>query len=151
MEKIYNIKLDFNKLSEYKWDSSSEKNLPITSLIKLYQACDIYDIVEEYKNKYSKTFASIDILSCNFYTLQHLKRFIEENWKHYNISIDADEHIFWKSKNKEWHKYENKLSSKLVRSIADNYTQYCPYLNDELEDDVIKIEFPEEDILEKEA
>ena len=151
MEKVYNIKLYFNKLSEYRWDSATEKALPITALIKLYQACGVYEIIEEYKNETGRTFASVDILSCNFYTLQHLKRFIEDNWKHYNISIDADEHIFWKSRNREWHKHENKIAGKIERSISDNYSQYCPYLDDELEDDLIKIEFPEDKEEEKKA
>ena len=149
MEKEYIIKLDFNKLTEYRWDSNEEKSLPITSIIKLYQASGIYDIVEQYKEETGKTFASVDILSCNFYTLQHIKKFIEDNWKHFNISIDADEHIFWKSRNHEWHKHENSISGKIEHSVNDNYTQYCPYLDDDMEDDIIKIEFPEEKEEEK--
>ena len=38
MEKIYDIKLDFDKLSKYRWDSASEKELPITGIIKFYEA-----------------------------------------------------------------------------------------------------------------
>lgn len=127
------FKLDPDKLCEYKWG----EDFPITSCIKLYEACGLYQNLKDFYDNTETTVAPVDVLSCNFYTLQWIQRFIEDNWTHYNISIDADEHIFWKSRNKAWHKYENKLSNVTKRSIKEDYIQYCPALDDELEDLII--------------
>ncbi len=142
------FKLDPNKLFEYKWDDS----FPITSCLKLYEVSGIYQAIKDFYGDSNINVAPVEVLSCNFYTLQWIKRFIEDNWKHYNISIDADEHIIWKSRNKAWHKHENKLSSVVERSVLNDYTQYCPGLDDELDDLVIVFKDKEEETpSEKEA
>lgn len=135
------IKLDFDSLKKYKWSSPHAEDLPITSMIKFYQASGIYDKIKEMTGD-SKSWACLDILACSYYTLQHIKNFIEQNWKHYNITIDSDEHIIWKKRNKMWHDYEQTLSSKIANSLKDDFISYCPSLDENLEDDVIVLEIP---------
>jgi len=138
------IKIDFDLLTKYRWDSESATDLPIISIIKFYQASGIYDIIKKNTLEENKQWACIDILGCNFYTMMRIRRFIEDNWKHFNVMIDADEHIFWKNGNKSWHKYERTLSSKISNSIKADFSMFCPSLDDSLEDNIIEINIPEE-------
>lgn len=75
---ITTIKLDFDALD--KWTKPDSDDLPIYSFLSLYEACGLSPIIKKYSEEQGiKQFAPLDIIYCNFYTLQRIKNYIENN------------------------------------------------------------------------
>ena len=133
---IATVKLDFSKLEEGR--KTDADDIPICSLLSLYTACGIQDYIKDYCKDGEKVTA-LDNLACNFVTLQKLKTFIESNWMEYSLDIDGDNHVFWdtsKYQKNERH-YAKKLKAKIQYSINQDFMNFCPGVDEDIEDDVI--------------
>ena len=67
------------------------------------------------------------------------KQLIEDNWACYSINIEKDNSVFWDTR--KWGKnekhYAKKLSAKIQHSLNLDCIQYCPGIDEELENNVI--------------
>lgn len=150
---IKKIKLDFDQLSE--WTDPTQDDIPICSFIGFYKACGITAQVEKYvkKNPEFKVCA-VDNILCNFYTMKHIKNFIQNNWEIHELSIDDNNHPFWNTSRypKGATHYPKKVRALIRNSINTDFANYCPGLDDELEDDVLvfRVYLPEEERGKKE-
>lgn len=133
---IATVKLDFTELEE--WRKEDSDDIPVCSLLSLYTACGIQDSIKDYCKDGEKVTA-LDNLACNFTTLQKIKSFIESNWMEYSLDIDADNHVFWDTSKyaKNERHYAKKLKSKIQYSINQDFINFCPGIDDELDDDVL--------------
>ena len=142
---IVKIKIDFNKLDTW----HSEKDLPVCSFISLYEAVGLIPYVQEYlKTQDGAKIAPLNNILCNFYTIQHLRNYIKGNWERYSIDIDADNHVFWDEKGtyRAWQKhYKRRLKKRVESCLNFDFNNYCPGLDDDLEDDVIVFRIYEEE------
>jgi len=135
------IKITFNpeQLEEYTFQDKD--NIPVCSFLHIYEAIGLFPYIEEYKNEHSDyQLCAITDLSCNFYTLQFFKRLINLNWGCYELDIKDDNKIIWNTKKypKGTKHYEKTLKSKIKSCINLDFANYCPGLDDELEDYVLK-------------
>ena len=78
-------------------------------------------------------------LACNFNTLQRIKAFIEQNWMEYSLDIDKDNHVFWDTRKYEKNErhYAKKLNSRVQNSVNQDFLNFCPGLDDDLDDDIL--------------
>ena len=134
---IAKVDLDFESLDE--WRKEEADDIPICSLISFYKACGITKYIEEYKEKEGKSIVSLDNLACNFKTLQRIKDLIETNWSEYSLDIDKDNHVFWDTRTYEKNErhYAKKLNSRVQNSINQDFLNFCPGVDDELEDNIL--------------
>lgn len=131
------IKLDFEALDE--WRKEDADDIPICSLISFYTACGMTRYLEEYREKEGKNIVPLDNLACNFKTLQRIKSFIETNWMEYSLDIDKDNHVFWDTKTygKNERHYAKKLNSRVQNSINQDFLNFCPGMDDEIDDNIL--------------
>lgn len=136
------IKLDFNKLDEYR--DEKKDGLPIYSMLSFYQAAGVSDVIREYAEELGNQVAAIDVISCSFYTQQHIKKFVAERWEVFSLSLLDNNKVVWNTGTfpKGSKHYNRKPSKKVQKSLGYDFLNYCPRLNDELDDDVIEIEIP---------
>ena len=147
MEKdIKSVDLDFNALREYRWTNDEGEEFPILSLLHLYKASGLLDILTEYyKDKPDEHPVCIENILCNLYTLKKVKKFIEEIWGRYNIDIDRDHHVFWLGDDHSRRNYTRKLRAAPSRSVNQDFLNYCPGIDDSLENDVLLFRIYEKD------
>lgn len=150
---IKKIKLNFDKLEE--WTDPTQDDIPICSFIGLYKACGLMKHIEKYvKDHPDFKVCALDNILGNFYTIKHLKNFIEENWKTRELTIDKDNHVYWDtSKYPKGATHYSKKPKAIVRNcINTDFANYCPGLDDDLEDDVLvfRVYLPDEEEKEEE-
>ena len=132
------VTLNFEELEA--WRNTEADDIPICSFLSLYKACGLEPILEKYfEENNQKQIVALDNLACNFNTLNRCKQLIEDNWACYSINIEKDNSVFWDTK--KWGKnekhYAKKLSAKIQHSLNLDCIQYCPGIDEELENNVI--------------
>lgn len=138
---IIKVKVDFDKLES--WVKPGSDNLPVYSFLSLYEACGLEEHIRKYSEEHNNLqFVAADNLLCTFYTLQHLKFFIENQWKIYSLDINEDNHVVWDTRKYGKHEkhYARKLSKKLQSCINADFMNFCPGImedDDSLGDDEI--------------
>lgn len=155
-EEIARVKLDFDELAD--WRNAENDDIPICSCFSLYEASGLKGAIQKYCEENKAQIVAADNLVCNFYTLQRIKNFITENWQTYSIDIKEDNKVFWDTKrwNKNQKHYAKTLRAKVRNSVNADFVNFCPGIDDELEDNLIvfkiyhKIEVPAEEVPEKE-
>lgn len=148
------VTLNFEELEN--WRNTEADDIPICSFLSLYKACGLEPILEKYfEENDQKQIVALDNLACNFNTLNKCKQLIEDNWACYSINIEKDNSVFWDTR--KWGKnekhYAKKLSAKIQHSLNLDCIQYCPGIDEELENNVIVFRIytkPEENIEETE-
>lgn len=128
------IKLDFDALDNWK----NKEGFPICSFIHVYEACGLIEVI---KNNTEENYQLVpfDNILCNFYTLQRLKEFIKNNWECYSLTIKEDNKIIWTNdKYKQQKHYRRNLSKRVLASVNLDFANYCPGVDDDMEDNEIK-------------
>ena len=132
------IKLDFDSLSKHWWIDDNGESFPILCCLNLYEACGLIPHIEKYaKEKEGWQVVPLDNLQCNINTLEKIRSLIEHNWKIYKLDIDSDRHIIWKDNDKKPYNYERDMTATAAASVKSDFINYCPGMDDELEDDII--------------
>lgn len=138
MVEIGRATLDFDALQG--WRDVDLDDIPVCSLISLYRASGIMDVLQKYADDHPDTrFCALDNLSCNFYTLQRIRRFITENWRRFSLRLEGDHMIKWDTKRYakgEAHHLFN-LKTKVQNSINYDFASFCPAVDDDLPDNLI--------------
>lgn len=137
-KEIAKIELDFDQLEE--WRRDDEEGLPVYSLISFYEACGMQAEMKKYYGDAAKEAASpVDVLSCNFYTLQRIKNFITEHWEIFSLVIEENNNVKWDTR--KWAKnhkhYHRRLRSRVQNSLNFDFVNFCPAINDDLPDNVL--------------
>ena len=137
-EILEKITLDFDKLAE--WRQEDKDDIPICSVLSLYKASGITDAIQSYRiAHFDEPVFPIVNLCCNFYTLQRIRNFVTNNWQIYSLDIAADEEVKWDTR--KWAKgeshYPKKLKAKIRNSINMDFANFCPGLDDNLEDNIL--------------
>ena len=97
-------------------------------------------IKENFSEDEANQVCPVNNILCNFTTIKKIKNFIVNNWETFNIDLLGDEQIVWiKGERKEQRKRPKKRKSEIRHSIDLDFANYCPGLDDELEDDVITL------------
>ena len=141
---VERFELDFDMLEQ--WRNPDFDDLPICGFISLYRAIGVLDRIREYNDTHDKDkqFVPLDNLACNFYTLQRMRNLILDNWSCYSLDIDSDRHVFWDTT--RWAKnqkhYKKKLHAKVRNSINIDCANFCPGVDDELEDNILIFRVP---------
>lgn len=108
------------------------------SFLHVYEACGLVDIIKNNIEK-DQQLVPFDNILCNFYTLQRLKEFIKDNWACYSLTIKEDNKIIWSSeKYKQQKHYKRKLAKRVIASLNLDTANYCPGVDDDMEDNEIK-------------
>lgn len=164
---IANIALDFDALEA--WRREGEKGLPVYSMLSFYEACGMQQRVKDYYDEYGKDqFAPLDVVACNFYTLQRIKNLITDNWELYSMVIVENNRVEWDTR--KWapdtKHYRRKLRPRVRNSLNYDFANFCPAIDDDLPDNTLvfrviprekketpveTIEVPEEKIEENET
>lgn len=126
-----------------------EKGFPILSFLHVYEACGISDLIRAYVAAHEESkdkITAFDNLSCNYFTLQWLRNMIEDNWCSYSVKITDDRTLSWDTHRYaagEKHRRYNKPSTKKIeRSIALDFANFAPQVDDDLEDYVLEFGVP---------
>ena len=143
LKEINRIVLDFDAL-EF-WRDPDQDDIPICSLLALYRAAGLVSELKDYAaSNPGMQFCGLDNLSCNFYTLQHMRRFITDNWRRFSLKLTGDRAIEW-----DTHRYAKgtahrlfNLKTKIQNSINFDFANFCPSVDDELPDDTIVFSVP---------
>lgn len=145
------IELDFDKLEE--WRDETNDDLPVHSMISFYKASGIVDYLLQHQENLKGKSAALDIMSCNFYTQQRIKKFISERWEIFSLSLIEDNKVVWNTHTypKGVEHYNRKPSKKVTKSLLFDFLGYCPRLDDEVPDNMIEITFPTEEEEKEEA
>lgn len=137
-EEIARVNLDFDALEA--WRDTTQDDLPICSCFSLYKACGLQDFIKKYSEVHDNAqIIAVDNLFCNINTLERIKKFIIKNWEIYSIDIKEDNHVYWDTK--KWKKgqkhYAKKLKAKIRASVNTDFYNFCPGIDEEIEDNVI--------------
>lgn len=135
-KEIAKININFEALEDWR---KGEDEIPVCSFLSFYEACGLEPYVRKYFEEHdNKTMAPFDVLFCNFYTLQRIKNFLKNQWSIYSIDIKEDNKVIWKNSvyGKEKH-YPKKLAKRVEQSLLFDVTNFCPGIDDELEDNQI--------------
>lgn len=148
---IDKIKLDFDKLKE--WKDPENDGLPIYGFASFYKACGLTKILKEYSTLHENMqFVAFDNLVCNFKTVDKIKNLIKNNWSEYSLQIKEDGHVTWDTK--KWEKgkrhYKKTLSEATEANLKQNFANYCPQFDEDVEDDNIIFQVYEKIYEEKE-
>lgn len=142
---VIKVKIDFEKLDNWR----SEKDLPVCGFLSLYEALGLTPHIKEYADGQGGVkIAPLNNILCNFYTIQHLRNYIKGNWEIYSLDIDGDNHVFWDESGsyKAWQKhYKKRLKKRIESCLNYDFNNYCPGLDEDLEDDVIVFRIYEEE------
>lgn len=133
----YQIKLDFDAIAA--WRDEKNDDLPVHGMISFYRACGAADFIKEHAGEFGDQVAAIDIMSCNFYTQQRIKKFVSERWQIFSMSLLDHNKVEWNTHTfaKGSEHYARPLSKKVAKSLSYDFINYCPTLDDELPDDVL--------------
>jgi hypothetical protein len=137
-DEVGKVVLDFDKLT--RWRNKDKDDLPICSCLSLYKASGLEDIIKKYSQEHNGfQVIGLDHLYCNFDTLDKIKEFITKNWQKFSIDIDQDNHVYWDTK--KWAKgqehYLKTLKPKIKTSVLKDFYDYCPGIDEEVEDNII--------------
>ena len=119
--------------------------MPAYGVIAFYKASGVYDAIQEL-NPEGKQFAPGDILACNYTTHKKIKNFLEKIWSIFSLRYCADVGVTWDTRKYAAgvSHYAKTLGKKVKASVGANFLEYCPFVDDEMEDDYISISIPEE-------
>lgn len=137
-KEIAKIELNFDELEE--WRRDDEQGLPIYSLLSFYEACGIQSAIKAYYDKNGKEAASpLDILSCNFYTLQRIKRLITDHWEVFSFNLIDNNKVEWDTRKwaKGYKHYHRRLRPRVQNSLNFDFINFCPAIDDDLPDNVL--------------
>lgn len=133
-----------------------EKGFPILSFLHIYEACGISDLIRAYVAAHEESkdkITAFDNLSCNYFTLQWLRNMIEDNWCSYSVKITDDRTLSWDTHRYaagEKHRRYNKPSTKKIeRSIALDFANFAPQVDDDLEDYVLEFGVPADVVMDE--
>lgn len=131
--------LDFDALQN--WRDAEHDNIPISGYLAFYKACGLMPYIKEnFSEDEANQVCPVNNILCNFTTMKKIKNFIINNWETFNIDLLGDEQIVWiKGERKKQRKRPKKRKSEIRHSIDLDFANYCPGLDDELEDDVITL------------
>lgn len=136
---IARIELDFDAIRQ--WRKTGADDLPACSVLSFYEAAGVTQIIRDYLEGADTQVTALDNLSCNFYTLQRIKNFINDIWSRYSLTISEDNKVEW-----DTHRYTKGVAHKprepkarIRNSINYDFINYCPSVNDDLPDNVIVI------------
>ena len=148
-DKKYEIKLDFDAIKA--WRDSSVDDLPVHGMISFYKAAGVADFIKERVEEFGDQIAAIDIVSCNFYTQQRIKKFIAEQWEIFSLSLLDHNKVVWNTRTypKGVEHYHRTPSKKVLKSLSYDFFNYCPALDDELEDNILVLKVPTKPTEEK--
>ena len=126
-------------------------NIPLCSFLHIYEFLGLLPLIESYRKMFPDyQLCPITDLHCNFYTLQFLKRVINSNWGSYDLKVEEDGKVVWDTKKypKGKKHYEKKLRAEVRNSVNFDFANYCPGIDDELDDYVLvySIETPDQEI-----
>ena len=143
--KTYRIALDFEAIDN--WRDSERDDLPVHGMVSFYKAAGVIDFFKEHKEEFGENFAPLDVMDCSYYTQQHIRKFIQDQWEIYSLSLLDHNKVEWNTRTypkgtKHYHRHPSK---KIVKSINVDFLNYCPRLNDDLPDDVIEFVVPVEE------
>ena len=144
---IVKINLDFDAISA--WRNTKNDDIPACSFLSVYEASGLEPYFKEYCESKGEGFqlVAINNILCNFYTLQRLKRFIEEIWQVYSLTIDGDGQVHWDTS--KWAKgrkhYAKKMKAIVRNSVFTDFANFCPGIDDDLEDNVLVFRVYEDD------
>ena len=147
-KKIKKVKLNFDELEA--WTDPTQDDIPVCSFIAVYKASGLMKAIENYvKKNPGFQVCALDNIFANFYTIKRLKNLIEDNWKSRELMIDGDNHVYWDTSRypKGATHYPKKPKAIVRNCINIDFANYCPGLDDDLEDDVLvfKIYLPDEE------
>lgn len=135
----YNIiskkKLDFVNLQAYR--ASDSKAFPVLCFPNFYAACGILSDIEKYTQETGEQVCPIQQILCNFNTLKRIQHFIKNNWATFNVDIKGDNKVVWTKGSRAQHRKAKKLSDVVESAVQFDFANYCPGLDDELEDDIL--------------
>ncbi|MBO7735540.1 MAG: hypothetical protein J6S67_23445 [Methanobrevibacter sp.] len=140
---IARVELDFDEIS--KWRKTAADDLPVCSLLSLYEACGMSQIIRDYLEDHPEgQITGLDSLTCNFYTMQRMKNFIMDVWSRYSLSITEDNKVKW-----DTHRYAKGVAhkprepkAKIRNSINFDFVNFCPSVDDDLPDNVLVFSMP---------
>ena len=135
---VANIALDFDALEE--WRREGDNGLPIYSMLSFYEACGMQQKVKEYYDEHGKDqFAPLDVIVCNFYTLQRIKNLITDHWELYSMVIVENNKVEWDTR--KWaantKHYRRKLRPRVRNSLNFDFANFCPSIDDDLPDNTL--------------
>ena len=145
------VAIDRKKLDKDALDAwrTPEKGFPILSFLHVYEACGISDLIREYLKTHEESkerITAFDNLSCNYFTLQWLRNLIEDNWCSYSIKITDDRKLEWDTHRyaagEKHRRYAKPSTKKIVRSIALDFANFAPQVDDDMEDYVLQFGVP---------
>jgi len=137
-KELFRIKLDFDKLIE--WRDETMNGVPITGCLSFYRACGLISPIQEHFSSESEELkvCPINNIKCNFYTMKRIKNFIENIWSTFNIDLLGDNSVDWiKGQSKNQRKRPKKRPAVIRHSVALDFAQSCPGLDDDLPDDIL--------------
>lgn len=153
------IKLNFDELADYWWTDDNGESFPILCCLNLYEAAGLLPHIQSYAaDKPGFQVVPLDNIQANTNTIEKIRSIIEHSWKIYKLDIDNDRHIIWRDPNdKEPYNYERDMTATAAASVKSDFLNYCPGMDDELEDDVLVFRVwekedstPEEEAVESE-
>lgn len=139
--KFAEVKLDYDKLDA--WRNTENDDLPICSMINLYTASGVVDEFKKFMADHPGVIDQIcplDNIRGSFYTIQHMKRFIQDNWETFNIYISENNKPHWVvGQPKARRNRPKKVHAKVRNSINYDFGSFSPIVEDEedLADDVL--------------
>ena len=138
------ININFDDIDKWR---KGEEEFPVYGFLSFYEACGLEPVVRKYFEEHdNKTMAPFDVIFCNFYTLQRIKNYLKDQWAVYSLDLKGDNQVVWKQsvygKNKH---YPRRISKKVEHSLLLDVTNYCPGIDDELEDNQIVFRIVEEE------
>lgn len=135
---IISIKINFDEVDN--WRKPGSDDLPVYSFLSFYSAIGLDPYIKEYcESEEGRQIVALDNILCNFNTLKRIKEYVQKQWKIYSLDINSDYNVVWDEsiyKKGEKH-YAKRLKKKIEKCLALDLSQYCPGLDDELEDDVV--------------
>ena len=143
--KTYRITLDFDAIDN--WRDSERDDLPVHGMVSFYKAAGVIDFFKEHKEEFGENFAPLDVMDCSYYTQQHIRKFIQDQWQIYSLSLLDHNKVEWNTRTypkgtKHYHRHPSK---RIVKSVNVDFLNYCPRLNEDLPDDVIEFVVPVEE------
>lgn len=153
------IKLDFDALADYWWTDDNGESFPILCCLNLYEACGLLPYIEAHAADHPGfQVVPLDNIQANVNTIEKIRSIIEHSWKIYKLDIDSDRHIIWRDpSDKKPYNYERDMTATAAASVKSDFLNYCPGMDDELEDDILVFRIwekeeasPEEEAVESE-
>lgn len=133
------VSLDFDALADYWWTDDNGESFPLLCCLNFYEASGLIPHIESHvASNPGFQVVPLDNIQANINTIEKIRSLIEHNWKIYKLDIDADRHVIWRDpEDKEPYSYERDMTATAEASVKSDFVNYCPGVDDELEDDVI--------------